>query len=221
VSTQRSRLTTLQTRVLTVLADMRPPWTLSGGGALAAVHLGHRPTRDLDLFWHGLSEFKRELNEVRHRLTTAGLSVDPVEQAPGFIRLRIGDGSETVVLDMVAESVPFIEPPARTRIDGAEFLVDTPHEILVNKLCAILGRTELRDLIDLRALLEMGGDFERAMHDAPRKDGGFSPLTLVWLLDAYDVKSLGRSEGLSTDETTALDVFRRDLAHRIATLSRP
>jgi hypothetical protein len=32
------------------LAGITPPWTLTGGGALAGVHLGHRETRDLDLF---------------------------------------------------------------------------------------------------------------------------------------------------------------------------
>ena len=50
-----SRLTPLQERVLGLLAAIRPRWTL-GGGALAGVHLGHRTTRDLDLFFHGLSQ---------------------------------------------------------------------------------------------------------------------------------------------------------------------
>lgn len=44
-------LTPLQERVLRALAALRPPWTLTGGAALTAVHLGHRGTRDLDLFW--------------------------------------------------------------------------------------------------------------------------------------------------------------------------
>lgn len=50
-----SRLSALQRHILRVLASMDPRWTLTGGGALAGLYLGHRETRDLDLFWHGLS----------------------------------------------------------------------------------------------------------------------------------------------------------------------
>ncbi|NOT29556.1 MAG: hypothetical protein HOP15_03800 [Planctomycetes bacterium] len=49
-------MTDLQRRLLRLLAEMKPRWTLTGGGALSGVHLGHRATRDLDLFWHDLSE---------------------------------------------------------------------------------------------------------------------------------------------------------------------
>ena len=55
-----AKLTPLQRRTLVLLAGIELRWTLTGGGALAAVHLGHRPTRDLDLFWHGLHRFDRE-----------------------------------------------------------------------------------------------------------------------------------------------------------------
>src|SRR5207247_7289633 len=50
------KLTPLQRRILRVLASLQPPWTLTGGGALAGIHLGHRETRDLDLFWRNRSE---------------------------------------------------------------------------------------------------------------------------------------------------------------------
>jgi hypothetical protein len=41
--------------------------------------------------------------------------------------------------------------------------------------CRVCAALELRDLEDVRALLESGGDLERALADAPLKDGGFSP----------------------------------------------
>lgn len=42
------KLSTLQERVLRLLADVEPPWTLTGGAALAGFHTHHRTTRDLD-----------------------------------------------------------------------------------------------------------------------------------------------------------------------------
>ena len=44
--------------------------------------------------------------------------------------------------------------------------VDSAREITANKLCALVGRCEVRDLVDLRALLELGQDLRRALDDA-------------------------------------------------------
>jgi len=46
VDTSGGKLDELQKRVLGSLAAVRPPFILGGGGALAAVHLAHRETRD-------------------------------------------------------------------------------------------------------------------------------------------------------------------------------
>jgi hypothetical protein len=46
-----SRLTGLQERILRVLGQRVAGWRLAGGGALVGFYLGHRSTRDLDLFW--------------------------------------------------------------------------------------------------------------------------------------------------------------------------
>jgi hypothetical protein len=108
-----------------------------------------------------------------------------------------------------------------TDIDGTAIQVDTPHEILVNKLCALLGRTELRDLVDVRVLLDAGGDFLRGLSDAPRKDGGFSPLTLAWLMQGFDVRTLCAQEGWSEPEAASLDGFRRELVTRLTEAGRP
>jgi hypothetical protein len=50
-----SQFSSLQRRILTILASQQPRWTLTGGAALVGFHLGHRETRDLDLFRHGLA----------------------------------------------------------------------------------------------------------------------------------------------------------------------
>jgi hypothetical protein len=124
-------------------------------------------------------------------------------------------------VDLVADPVATIEPPMSATIDGATIEVDTPHEILVNKLCALLGRTELRDLVDVRALLDAGGDFLRGLADAPRKDGGFSPLTLAWLLQGFDVRTLCIEGGLGEVETAGLEEFRQELITRLTEAARP
>lgn len=121
----------------------------------------------------------------------------------------------------VAESVPVIEPPVELPLEGHRVRVDTAHEILVDKLCALVQRSEVRDLFDVQQLLAHGGDLRRAVADAPRKDGGFSPLTLAWLLEQLAVGELGRAEGWSDDRLRGLEDFRQQLLRQLKDWSRP
>jgi len=53
-----------------------------------------------------------------------------------------------------------------------DVLVDPAPEILANKLCALLSRSELRDLVDLFALERAGLRIDEALPLAARKDAG-------------------------------------------------
>jgi hypothetical protein len=99
--------------------------------------------------------------------------------------------------------------------------VDDPQEILINKLCALLGRAEIRDLVDVRGLLASGADLKRALADAPRKDAGFSHLTLAWVLKDVRPKVLGRLAGLSEDEAKALEDFKERLVLELLEAGAP
>ncbi len=100
-------------------------------------------------------------------------------------------------------------------------LVDPPHEILAAKLCALLSRSELRDLDDVRALLAVGGNLVRALADAPRKDAGFSPVTLAWVLEQLPIAAMGRALARSADEILELEEFRQKLVREILAAATP
>lgn len=214
-----SRLSPLQGRILRVLSGAQPPWTLTGGAALVGFHLGHRVTRDLDLFWHGLARLP-DVDSLRIAMEADGMVVHVLRRTPGFCELRASAGGEVVLVDLVADPVPPIEPPERKGEPDASFLVDTPHEILVNKLNTLLSRSELRDLVDISALLEAGGDLELALAGAAAKDGGFSPATLAWVLRSLPIPALAQADGWP-GEITALVAFRDALVERLAILCRP
>ena len=213
------RLSELQSQVLVALAGIDPPWTLTGGGALVGFHLGHRTTRDLDLFWHGRDSIADLRREVTARLRAAGFTVTELRTMDSFAALQVSGSDDTVVVDLVAEPVASIEPARGTEFRGVNILVDTPHEVLVNKLCALLHRSELRDLLDIQALIAAGGDLERAIDDAPAKDGGFSALTLGWTLRGWQVAAAARAAGLEV-RADELERFRDDLLDRV-TGTRP
>jgi hypothetical protein len=81
------RLSNLQERVLVALAGIEPPWTLSGGAALAGFHTAHRETRDLDLFW----QRSRELGDRTLPKQSTGTTSSP----RGISRVRPFFGEPT------------------------------------------------------------------------------------------------------------------------------
>ena len=120
-----------------------------------------------------------------------------------------------VILDLISEPTDAIDTPETHSLGRAEILVDSPRAILAEKLCALLERSELRDLIDVKALLRSGENLDVAIADAPRRDSGFSPLTLAWLLEDFDVLALAKAAGLDDIQAVDLDVFRQELIDRL------
>jgi len=203
-----------------VLSRLEPAWTLSGGGALVGFYLKHRETKDLDLFWHGKSELQSLPREARDLLRADGLEVSDLQTAMSFHQFRVSFGAESSIVDLVADPSEVLEAPRVFDI-GAMIHVDAPYEILVNKLCALLGRAELRDLIDLRDLLAQGGNLEQALRDAPRKDGGFSPLTLAWVLRETNPAPIARALGCTEAQIRDLSDFHSGLIEKLIAAGAP
>ncbi len=97
--------------------------------------------------------------------------------------------------------------------------VDAPDEILVNKLVAIVGRAEERDLVDVYCLERAGYRVEDALPDALRKDGGCTPATLGWLLSQVRIPAeLQLPAGLTGAQLSA---YVTDLVGRLRRLAAP
>ncbi len=201
-------------RVLEALAGVEPRFVLSGGAALAGVYLGHRTTRDLDLFWRLRDDLGDLPRAVEQLLVSSGLSVATLQTTPSFVQLKVTDKDLAVVVDLISEPMDAVDTAETHPIGQSEILVDSPRSILAEKLCALLERSELRDLIDVDALMHSGESLDLAIVDAPRRDSGFSPLTLAWVLRDFDVDALAKAAGIEATEAARLDLFRLRLIDR-------
>lgn len=209
-----ANLSPFQIRVLKILTEVGYPWRLTGGGALIVAYTHHRETEDLDLFFKS-NQLLRIPQEVQIILENHKLEVTVLESALAFARLEIREGGQQVILDLVADPVPAIEEPVFWDCEGTPILLDTEHEIMVNKLCTLLSRSEIRDLIDVDVLLSRGQNLDLAMKHAAEKDGGFSALTLAWVLEGFPLQKLATASGISTEEAARLDQFRLDFIKRL------
>jgi len=97
-------------------------------------------------------------------------------------------------------------------------LVDPPQEILANKLCALLSRSELRDIVDVFALERAGFRVEDALPLAEKKDSGLTPAQLAWVLSQFDLASLPEGEPVLKDAPSA--PTRRELAEYVVALGK-
>ena len=215
------KLTPLQRRILRVLAEMTPRWTLTGGGALAGLHLGHRVTRDLDLFWRNRAALGELAANALSALRADGLDAQVLRTAPAFGELRVSDATDTCMVDLVAEPFAAIAPPEQALIEGTAIAVDSKHELLASKLATLLERSEIRDLVDVKALVEAGCDLDAALGDTPKKDAGFSPLTLAWVLKGYDAGPAAKALGWGAAQMEELLAFRQWLINRLTAGAAP
>ncbi len=97
--------------------------------------------------------------------------------------------------------------------------VDPPGEILSNKLCALLSRSELRDLVDVMALEGAGHSVESALPAAARKDTGFSQAQLAWVLSQTRIGDDARLPGDS--DLASLREYQRVLISRLTRAALP
>ncbi len=75
--------------------------------------------------------------------------------------------------------------------------------------------------MDVKALVEGGGDLDAALRDAPKKDTGFSPLTLAWVLKGYDAGPAAQALGWSDAQKKDLLAFRHWLIDRLTAGAAP
>jgi hypothetical protein len=133
-----------------------------------------------------------------------------------YRRLLVSGRGESLIVDLVFERAPQIHTE---KLAIGAIRVDPVDEIFANKLCALLGRAEIRDLVDLFVLEREGLSLEQGLAAGQRKDGGLTPAQLAWVLSQM---ALSESEaipgGVPRDD---LDRYRRGLIDRLLVLARP
>ena len=188
---------------------------LTGGAALVGYYLHHRQTLDLDLFTteDHLEDGEAALFDAAQEL---GATVERLRTSTNFRRFLVRRGNESVVADIVRDLAPQIDTEKPVR-DGIR--IDSPREIMANKLCTLLSRGELRDLVDVMALEQAGNRVEEHLEFAARKDAGLTPGQLAWVLSQLEIgEDASPPGGVSADE---LREYLDELVQRLTKFAYP
>jgi hypothetical protein len=171
-------------------------------------------THDLDFFTAAgaIDEGERTLREIAESLS---LEMETLRRSPDFRRFLLQGPSEGVVVDLVKDA----SPQVLEKMSFGRIVVDSPREILANKLCVLLSRTEVRDLVDVARLEEAGFDPIAAIDLAAQKDAGMTAGQLAWVLSTFPVPVTGIAEyGMSEKD---LENFRESLVRRLTEAAFP
>jgi predicted nucleotidyltransferase component of viral defense system len=201
-------LTELQQDVLRRFFAVRHDFFLTGGAALTGFHLHHRATHDLDLFTtvDVLDDGERTLSGIAHDLT---VEMETVRRSSTFRRFILKSPQEGLIVDLVRDEVPQV----LDKVAFGSIIVDSLEEILANKLCALLSRTEVRDLVDVVTIAAAGHDPVAAMSLAQRKDAGATPAQLAWVLSTFPIPEDALVHGFAREPLIAFrDRFVQQLA---------
>ena len=216
MATSSFELTSLQTEVLAAFFKIENRFFLTGGGALVGFYLAHRVTEDLDLFTLEAEAFEAGKRALRHVAEEVGAEPLIRQESPGFIRFFLARGEESVVVDLVLERTPQL---SETKVWQDGIRLDPLEEIFANKLCTLVGRAEIRDVIDVMVLENRGLSLESGLEAALEKDGGATPASLAWVLSQLFVPDQAELPGLV--DAHQLRSYVEDLIQRLRHLAQP
>ena len=152
---------------------------LAGGAAILIEPNTTRFSRDLDYFHDSEVRVAEAFAADRALLESRKFAVDVDLNQPGYVRAVVGQGGNATKVEWARDSAWRFMPTQRDERVG--FMLH-PVDLAVNKVLALAGRDEARDVLDAvhlhRRVLALGA----LCWAACGKDPGFTPLSLLDLL---------------------------------------
>lgn len=140
------RLSRLQTKFLTWSATLGLPFYLTGGTALWHFYLNHRYSEDLDFFVNNNKDFTKYLIHIKDELPKQfKTDISKTIVTEEFARFFIEDENTLMKIEYVND-VAYRAGITNVSNMG---LIDNVTNILSNKLTAVVGRDEPKDVYDI------------------------------------------------------------------------
>ena len=140
------RLYQVQVKFLNWWVSLKLPFYLTGGTALGRFYLNHRFSEDLDFFVNSDSNYTKYISTIRSQISSKfKINFETALFSDDFTRFMIEDNDVFLKIEFVND-INYRSSDVKPFKYG---FIDTPLNILSNKLTAITGRDEAKDVFDI------------------------------------------------------------------------
>jgi len=190
----------LQDEVLKVVFATEHEFYLTGGTCLSRFYVEKRYSDDLDFFTNQSPRYSCAIKNIKKALNENFQLTVEVE-SKDFTRFKIDD---LLQVDFVNDiSFRYKEPV----VSEEHYLIDTIENILSNKLTAVVGRDNPKDIFDIYLIWKFYEvNWEQILETAHKK-AGFTNEELIIRLKSFPVSLL---QDIKIIDNTFLDDFEKD-----------
>lgn len=197
------------------IAPVVPSDAYLGGGTAIAVHLRHRPSRDLDFFFH---EDTVDLDQLVERLRADG-PFAVTQRTTGTLNGLFGETRVQFLRAGLTRPERRLEPT--TLVGGLH--VAALGDLLAMKLNAVAGRAQLRDYFDLMTIERKGGrtieeglGLFLARYQPEHEDSAITPI----LLALGHLDDVGEDPFLPVERDAIVRYWQRRQPELVAAIER-
>lgn len=135
----------LQDEILKVIFHEDTEFYLTGGTCLNRFYFEKRYSDDLDLFTHFSDTFAYSAREIINRITDADFTIKKQVDSKDFIRIHVSRNDVLLQIDFVNDRVKRFGDFCHQQ----GYKLDNPLNILSNKITAVIGRDNPKDIFDI------------------------------------------------------------------------
>lgn len=194
------KLYLLQDEVLEIIFQTEKIFYLTGGTCLSRFYCEKRYSDDLDLFTHDSPRYNFAIRKIKSALNKNFVLFESIE-SKDFTRIKI---NEILTVDFVND---FSYRHKDVIITDRGFIIDNIENILSNKLTAILGRDNPKDIFDVYVIWKFYSFSWKEILDAAHRKSQFKDEELIVRLKSFPKKLL---EKLRITDPHFLDNFDSD-----------
>jgi len=199
------KLYSLQDEVLEIVFRVEDEFYLTGGTALSRFYQEKRYSDDLDFFTNSSTRFNFAVKNILAELSKE-FTVETELDSKDFVRIEING---LLQVDFVNDRVPRYKEP---RVLENGYKIDTIENILSNKITAVIGRDNPKDIFDIYLISKYYSvDWSEILKSAQDKSV-FSIDDLIVRLKSFPHSLL---KGINLIEDDFLDFFKDDFARLI------
>jgi len=194
------KLYTLQDKVLETIFEVENEFYLTGGTCLSRFYQEKRYSDDLDFFTNASPRFNFAVKNIKIALLKK-LTVKVEVQSKDFIRFKIDD---LLQIDFVNDIASRYKDVVITK---ENYLIDNIENILSNKITAVIGRDDVKDIFDIYLISKFYNFSWNDILDSAHDKAGFSTEELIVRLKSFPLALL---DNINIIDSNFLDNFAKE-----------